>query len=95
MRRRLLQAAVVLALFGALWWNQERGIQSLASESHSALCAFKRDIEQRRDRSVEYLEEHPRGLVSSSGEVILSRLEIQRSIDAQNSTLAALDELRC
>jgi len=70
-------------------------VEASATETHAALCALKADVQRRYDSSVEYLEKHPQGLVSSSGDLILSATEIRRSQVAQKSTLDALGTLSC
>lgn len=94
-QRWLATCGVLLALVGGLWFNQNRGLKGLANDTHAALCAFKQDVERRYDAGVEYLLDHPRGLVSSKGEVILGRATLKNSLDAQQATLDALAELHC
>lgn len=61
-------------------------------QAKAAVCALRNDVQIRRDRTVAYLEEHPKGIVSpKTGAVIITAAELQRSIDGQTSTLAALD----
>jgi hypothetical protein len=63
-----------------------------ARTNHAVLCALQADIMRRRDTSVEYLEEHPRGVVSPvTRAVIITPAELQRGIDSQTSTLEALE----
>lgn len=96
MRRRIVQIALVLSMFVALWWNQEAGLKAVATETHGALCTLKADIRIRRDTAKVYLKEHPRGVVSpATNAVIITPAEIQRGIDNQNSTLRALSDLDC
>ena len=94
-QRWLATAGVLVALVGGLWFNQNRGLKSLANDTHAALCTLKTDIERRHDAGVEYLLDHPRGLVSSKGEVVISRQLLKQSIDAQQATLDSLAELHC
>lgn len=93
----VLLVAVGIASFGYVLYDAERDARI---EQHDtalvALCAFKSDLRGRRDRTAEYLREHPRGIVSpKSNDIIISAAELQRGIDAQNSTLAALGPLDC
>lgn len=68
-------------------------VKDLTENNHATLCTFYADIERRRDAAQEYLEDNPRGIVNrSTGEVIVSAVELQRGIDAQTETLVALDK---
>lgn len=76
--------------------RQQNEIQRIARETHNSLCTFKADLTQRRDSSVTYLKEHPRGVVSpATNAVIITPAEIQQSIDNQNATLKSLSALSC
>ena len=95
-RRQIAYVALVALLFAALWWNQDRGLKAVANQTHSSLCALKQDIEIRQKRSVEYLKENPRGIVSKrNGEVIIPAALIQQGIDDRKSALDALSGLSC
>lgn len=96
-RRYFVTIGLLVVLIGAVWWNQNRGLKAVARETHGALCALQNDIQLRRDASVEYLEENPRGVVSPvTGAVIISAAQIRQGIANQESTLKALaSELDC
>lgn len=67
-------------------------LELYANTNRDVLCALEADIERRRDAAQTYLDEHPRGVVSpKTNAIIISAAELQRSIDSQTSTLAALD----
>lgn len=87
--------AVILAIVFGLWFNQARGLKKVANDTHTSLCALKNDIQTRHEAGVNYLLDHPRGLVSSRGEVIISRPLLKQSLDAQQATIDSLDSLDC
>jgi hypothetical protein len=69
--------------------NQSVELRRVAVETHAALCAFKLGLQDRVASAEEFLIENPEGIPG------ISRQDIQRSIDAQKSTLLSLDELDC
>lgn len=76
--------------------SQQRELDALAQATHTSLCTFTTDLQRRRDDSVKYLAEHPRGVISPvTNAVIITPAEIQQNIDNQNATLKALSGLKC
>ena len=89
--RRHKGAIGYLILAGAVALARTLVIQ-LANTNRTVLCALEADIERRRDRAVLYLEQHPLGVIQpSTGEVIITAAELQRTIASQTSTLQALE----
>lgn len=91
----------VISVMGIVWYQAYRTGQSasdlkaLTAQTHGALCTLKADQQRRYDSGNQYLEEHPQGLVSSHGEVIISAALLRQSINAQAATLKALQGLDC
>lgn len=68
-------------------------VKNITENNQATLCAFRNNIQERRDSTVKYLEDHPRGVVSpKTGAIIISAAELQRSVDAQTTTLDAIDK---
>ena len=85
---------ILLAIIGGLWFNQNRGLKAVATETHGALCAFKLNLSERHRDGVRYLRDHPNG-ITAHGEVIISAAQVQKSLDGQAATLSSLRELDC
>jgi hypothetical protein len=89
-----------ISVMGILAWqafrvgSNARQLREVATETHGALCALKHDQQSRHDAGVEYLHDHPRGVIAH-GEVVISAAQIQKSLDGQESTIAALRGLDC
>lgn len=66
-------------------------VEEEAVQSHAALCAFRDDLQKSRDTAALYLANHPRGLVGSLGEVLISPEQLRQGIERQTATLNALD----
>ncbi len=87
--------AAVLAL--TLYTNaktsgqQQRALEQVARETHTALCTFTDDLERRLESTIKYLHKHP-GREPIPG---ITRADLRRSVVNQKATLAALDELHC
>jgi hypothetical protein len=86
--RRWLNVVAYLALSLALLAGVYR-VETTTRATHSALCAFKVDLERRVQAGEEFLAENPEGVPG------ISRESIQRSLDSQKSTLLALASLDC
>lgn len=93
--RLAAKTLVFLALLGALYWNQERGLRDLTDQTHGALCAFKQDIEIRRESAIQYLKDNQNGVIDREGNILISSEQIQQSIDSQSATLRSLSALDC
>jgi hypothetical protein len=86
----LLSAALLFANARENAQTQDR-LQAVATETHSALCTFKADLQARFENTKEYLAKHP-GKEPIPG---ITRADLRRSLDAQRSTLDALSVLEC
>lgn len=90
-----------ISISGVLLWYardnaaQARDIAAVTKDTHSALCAFKLDLIKRHNASRDFADEHPEGLLSDSGKVLISPEQIQASLDAQEGTIASLRILNC
>lgn len=82
----VLGLIVVVASFG--YYRSDAQIGAVADETHTALCAFKHDLEERRSRLWEFRE---------SGREIpgITSGDINRSLSQQKQTLDALSALSC
>ena len=91
--RKLRIALIVVAILGAFWYGQQRGLKAVAVETHDALCTLKQDIAQRQQSTKDFLAD----VRSGAREPIagISNVDLQRSIDNQQATLDALASLRC
>lgn len=94
-QRWLATTAILVAIVAGLWFNQARGLKAVATETHTALCALKADLEHRHEAGLQYLVEHPQGVVTRSGDVVISAALLRQSLDAQQATLDALSALTC
>lgn len=94
-RRFVATIGVLIAIVGGLWFNQDRGLKAVATTTHDALCALRADIQQRHDDGAKYLKSHPRGLIGNSGKALISAAQIRDSLRNQESTLDALEPLKC
>ncbi len=75
------------------FYKADAKYQSVASESHSALCAFKNDLTRRHDDGERYVED----VKSGKRELIpgITIADLERSLASQESTLEALVPLHC
>lgn len=89
-RRRVLHVATMIAILGAFWWNQERGLKAVATETHSALCSFKKDLAIRHANGEKYLEEIKGPMIFG-----IPRDVIEQSVKNQKATLDSLKGLDC
>lgn len=64
-------------------------VQALSTRTNDALCTLRGNLEQRVVDTEAYLEEHPNGFPG------VSAADLQRSVDGQRSTIAALSDLDC
>ncbi len=62
-----------------------------AAETHTALCIFKYDLIDRRDRTSDYLDEH-KGELKILG---VDRTVFENQLAAQTATIASLRVLDC
>jgi hypothetical protein len=91
--RLAAKTLIFLALLGALWWNQERGVRHLAEETHASLCAFKTDLQIRHDAGKDYV-----AAVESGERLIIPTFtlaDLKRSLAGQRATLRSLSDLSC
>lgn len=68
-------------------------LEEIAVETHDSLCAFKQDLTRRYESGVDYIED-----VKAGRRQILEGFtipELERSVQAQKSTLNALTPLTC
>lgn len=104
-RQRLVYPIVILALIGAVWLNNSRGIAARAHEgviAHDALCAFQEGLQQdiinnrrKRDDQKEYLRMHPNGAPAigvSASDIRTAIATTQSTIDAQKRRVRQLKE---
>jgi hypothetical protein len=80
--------AIVGVAVGAFWETDR-----LARQTHSALCTFRTDLQQRADASAAYLER-------TKGDIILGTFRVTRAalivtVNNQEKTLESLDSLHC
>jgi hypothetical protein len=83
----LMMALVILGYADST--SQRDAIKQTAAQSHTALCSFVADLEQRVESSEEFLDEHPNGIPGLSVEVIRTSLANQRQ------TIESLSDLKC
>lgn len=91
----ILVFAVTMA--GVMLWQayrmgeQANDIKNVAVSTHNSICALRSDLQARRDAAVKFIKEHPGGLVSErTGEVLITRAQLDSSVAAQDATLNAL-----
>jgi hypothetical protein len=92
-RRRVILVLVVASIVGGLWWNQDRGLKAVATETHAALCAFKTDLEGRTADAEKYLKDVEAGRREPIAGI--TNQEIKDSIRNRRATLRSLQSLRC
>ncbi len=70
--------------------HQAAKLEAVARETHGSICALYQQnvVANREARSV--LEESPRGLLNTHGDVIIDATLIQRGIDQRQDTIDAL-----
>ena len=86
----LFLAVVLVAGLGFYDSQQRRAeLADAVSNINRSLCTFVADLQRRHDDGVQFLEDNPEGIPG------LSATDIQRSLDAQQSTLDALSGLDC
>lgn len=91
--RLAAKTLVFILLLGALWWNQNRGVQHLAEETHASLCALKGDLERRYESGSDYVRDVEAGRRKPVPGITPADLE--RSLQNQRATLSALSRLHC
>ena len=102
----IVGAMVAVGVFGftvmcALLWlafhvsANTNEIKANAQANTTALSALRADVRTRHDAAVEYLRDHPNGLTDKYGNVLISQQQLRKSINDQESTLAALYGLNC
>lgn len=86
-----------VSMAGVMLWQayklgaQSHEVEDIALTTHSALCAFRVDLQNRHDAGVVFLKQHPFGLVSGrTGEVLITSGQLQSSLDSQQAALDAL-----
>jgi uncharacterized protein HemX len=95
--KRLVMATVALyvalAAIGAYFYHtdqvQERALARTASETATALCTLRRDLEDRVANTREFLRENPEGTPGLPAQFI------KTSIENQQRTIDALGNLDC
>lgn len=94
--RDLARWVLVGALLFIVWWGQGHGTAAKAEEgfdAKKAVCALRGDIQVRHDNTQDYLNDHPKGLVSkSTGEVVIPAALLRKQLDDQEGTLATIDK---
>lgn len=87
----VLFLAVILVAGAGLYnsYQQRQALRHEVVRITTSLCTFVADLQRRHDDGVQFLEDHPDGIPG------ISAKDIQRSIDAQQSTLDALSGLDC
>ena len=92
------KAVAILLIAASLIFIDARGtagtarkLEAVTTETHTALCTFKLDLERRFEDTKDYLEKHL-GKEPIPG---ITRADLRRSLDAQRSTLDALGVLDC
>jgi hypothetical protein len=83
----LMMALVILGYADST--SQRDAIRQTSVQSHTALCSFVDDLEQRVASSEDFLAEHPNGIPGLSVEVIRTSLANQRQ------TIESLSDLKC
>jgi hypothetical protein len=91
--RKIATAAVFLAIIAGLWWNQDRGLKAVATETHAALCTFKEDLEGRQEASKKYVLDVTEGRRQPIAGITLAEIRVTNK-NRQN-TLDALASLNC
>lgn len=81
------------AIVVGLWFNQHRGLKAIANETHTALCAFKTDLQKRLAASEEFVSDVREGRREPIAGI--SDADFRRSIANQRATLKALESLNC
>ena len=67
-----------------------------SQNNHDAICAQKSYLRHERDMSINFLREHPDGIVSKRfGEIIIPAAAIQDNINQFSLQLAALRKVDC
>ena len=90
-----------ICVMGIMVWQSYRvaesaaELRSVATETHNSLCTLKLDIQHRYEAGLAYQHDHPHGLTDSSGNVIITAVQLKQSTDAQKSTLDSLTGLDC
>lgn len=74
--------------------NNRAELETVATQTHSALCAFKLDLKKRYDANTKLLREHPEDPVLVFN-LVIPRDTLVQSTHAQQGTLDSLDELKC
>lgn len=91
--RLAAKTLVFLVLVVALYWNQERGIRHLTNQTHTALCAFKGDLDRRVELTQVYLDANDDRYPIPGLEVPRDDIAVQ--LANQRRTLASLKILEC
>lgn len=65
----------------------------LAFQTHSALCAFKQDLQRRADNGRLVLEQNPGDPIHYLG-LVIPRDQLEASVQNQERTLAALESVQ-
>lgn len=79
----------IVAVTAFAYYRTEARVSDVATETHTALCTFKADLERRYEDGRQFLNENPDGIPGITTE------DIQRSLANQKSTLDALAILEC
>jgi purine nucleoside permease len=85
----------VLSLSAVTFWQASRigqnqgELRQVATETHSALCALKLDIQIRKDALVKIIRDNPEGILG------IDRKALDQALENYRRTLAALSILDC
>ena len=89
-----------IAVTGALVWfgmtqgEQSSQLKAVATETHSALCTLKQDLQSRYDANLKLLKDHPEDPIVVYG-LTIPRDTLVTNAAGQKSTLGALQILDC
>jgi hypothetical protein len=83
------QLALMVILLGAVV-----ALAYFSLQTHSALCAFKGDLERRAENNREIIEKHQGPIIHVFG-LQIPRGELEQSLANQERTLNSLRQLKC
>jgi hypothetical protein len=64
-------------------------------QAHAALCAYQANLAAQVVDTKVFLVEHPDGLATSHGEILISAAQLRLTLARQQATLASLESLNC
>lgn len=88
----LILLQIVAGLVTSINFVQLRNQAEEGRQAHDTQCAIREDIRKRRADAVQFLKEHPNGIVTNDGSVLISAEQIQNGIKNNESTLASMVE---